>query len=291
MSSLPAKRLVVTADDAGLHRGMTDGVLAAHRRGIVTAVAVASAGADFEGAVERLREAPGLDVGIHWVLVGERPLSPPEAVPSLLGGGGALLPAAKAFTRRYLLGRLRMSEVEREMRLQLERLLATGLPVVHANSHQHLHLLPRVFEIALRICQEHGIPWVRIPAEPAAGLGSPRGIEISVLNALGRRARRRIERTSGLSAPDATVGVLDAGRLHFEQLVRALLQVRGTSELVCHPGLREADLALSYDWDYGWEEETQALCDPRLSPFLREAGIELTSFSRAGGTLSAPSPG
>src|SRR6185436_13645691 len=119
--------------------------------------------------------------------------------------------------------------------------------------------------------------------EPAAGLGSPRGVEISVLNALGRRARRKLERVPHVAAPDATVGVLDAGRLTFERLVRALLQVRGTSELVCHPGLRDADRALSYDWDYGWEGETEALCDPRLPPLLAEAGIELTSFSRLAG--------
>ena len=269
---------------------MTDGVLQAHARGIVTAAAVSPCGAAFEEAVERLREAPGLDVGIHWVLVGERPLSPPEKIPSLLGEGGALLPGARAFARRYLFGGLRWAEVEREMRLQLERLLAAGLPVVHANGHQHLHLLPKVFEIALRLAEEHRVPWVRVPAEPAAGFGSPRGVEISVLNALGRRARRRLARAPGVAAPEATVGVLDAGRLDFERLVRALLQVRGTSELVCHPGLREADLALSYDWDYHWEAETAALCDPRLRPLLAEAGIELTSFSRLGGA-SASLPG
>ena len=43
------------------------------------------------------------------------------------------------------------------------------------------------------------------------------------------------------------------------------------------------DAALSYDWDYGWEGETEALCDPRLPSLLREAGIVLTSFSRLGG--------
>lgn len=261
---------------------MTDGVLSAYACGIVTAVAVAPVGVAYEEAVERLRDAPALDVGVHWVLVGERPLAPPETIPSLLGEGGALLPGARAFARRYLFGGLKLAEVEREMRLQLERLLATGLPVVHANGHQHLHLLPKVFDIALRLAEEHGIPWIRIPSEPAAGFGSPRGVEISVLNALGRRARKRLARVPGIAAPDATVGVLDAGRLEFERLVRALVQVRGTSELVCHPGLREADLALSYDWDYGWEGETAALCDPRLRPLLAEAGIELTSFSRLG---------
>jgi hypothetical protein len=39
-------------------------------------------------------------------------------------------------------------------------------------------------------------------------------------------------------------------------------------------------LAAAYDWDYDWDAETAALCDPRVPGILREAGIELTSFSR-----------
>jgi predicted glycoside hydrolase/deacetylase ChbG (UPF0249 family) len=284
VSAIVTKRLVVTADDAGLHPGMTEGVIAAHTGGIVTAAAVASVGGYFDEAAERLRDHPALDVGIHWVLVGERPLSPAREVPSLLAPSGAFLSSFRAFARRYFLGRVRMAEVEREMRRQLERLLATGLPVVHANGHQHLHVLPRVFEIARRLAEEHAIPWVRIPSEPAASWRSLRGVEIRTLNAFGRAARRQLVRRRTIpacpDAPDVTVGVLDAGRLSFERVVQALVQVRGTAELVCHPGLREADLALAYDWDYGWEGETAALCDPRLPPLLAEMGIELTSFSR-----------
>jgi len=39
------KRLIVTADDVGLHRGMTDGALQAHETGIVTACSVVANGA------------------------------------------------------------------------------------------------------------------------------------------------------------------------------------------------------------------------------------------------------
>lgn len=283
MRAAAPKRLIVTADDAGLHSGMTEGVLAAHSKGIVTAAAVATVGAGFAEAVERLRSRPKLDAGIHWVLVGERPLSPPEEIPSLLGEEGAFLPGFRAFAKRYFLGGVKIAEVERELRRQLERLLAAGLPVLHANGHQHLHVLPRIFEVVLRLAEEHGIPWVRIPKEPAATWRSSRGIEIRALNAFGRGARRRLRRRgaeSRVQSPDQTIGVLDAGNLSFEKLVEALGKVRGTAELVCHPGLREADLAMVYDWDYSWEGETAALCDPRLLKVLQKLGIELTSFSK-----------
>lgn len=276
------KKLIVTADDVGLHPGMTRGALAACDAGIVTAVSVAAVGRAFEPAVELLRDrpAPGRpDVGIHLTLVGERPLSPPERISSLLGRDDVLLSGYPALARRFLAGGLALAEVEAELRLQIERLLATGLPVVHANAHQHLHVLPRIFEIVARLAEEHGIRFLRIPCEPAAGGWSSRAIQLTLLNRLGRRARRRLQ-ASRLSALDRTLGVLDAGHLTVDRLRVALAGAGGTNELVCHPGLGDADLAAAYDWNYDWDAETAALCDPRAPGMLREAGIELTTFSR-----------
>lgn len=273
------KRLVVTADDAGLHPGMTAGSLAAYDAGVVTAVSVSSNGRAFEDAVARLRERPGLDVGAHLTLVGEAPLSPPAEVRSLLGRDGRLLPAWPAFVRGWLLGRIRPDETERELRRQIERLLASGLTVVHLNAHQHLHVLPGLFEIVLRLAEELRIPWMRIPAEPAAALPtSPRAVQIALLNALGRRARRRL-RPEGPRAAGRTIGVLTAGHLTVNALGRSMEQAGDVSELVCHPGLGDPALAREYAWGYAWDAETAALCDPRVPELIRERNIELTSFS------------
>lgn len=264
------KRLIVTADDVGLHPGMTRGALAAHDGGIVTAVSVSPNGRDFEPAVEQLRDRPKLDVGAHLTLVGERPLSDPARIPSLVGADGRLHGKYPAFAARYALGRIRTADLETELRAQVERLLVTGLRVVHLNSHQHLHLLPRVFEVVRKLAEEHGIPAVRVPNEPDAGL-SPRGLQIRALNALGRRAKG--------GQVGRTVGVLAAGHLTAEALRRCLDHVEGTTELVCHPGLGGAELAREYDWGYGWDEETAALRDSALPDLLRDKGISLASFS------------
>ncbi|MBV8546255.1 MAG: ChbG/HpnK family deacetylase [Acidobacteria bacterium] len=52
------RRLIVTADDVGLHPGMTAGAIRAHRDGIVTACSLVANGVAFYDAVERLREVP-----------------------------------------------------------------------------------------------------------------------------------------------------------------------------------------------------------------------------------------
>jgi predicted glycoside hydrolase/deacetylase ChbG (UPF0249 family) len=279
------RRLVVTADDVGLHPGMTLGALKAHDEGIVTACSLVATGSAVDDAIERLRDRPGLDTGVHLTFVGERPLSPPARVPSLVGADGAFLPGFRAFALRYALGRIDPAEIEAELRRQIERLLAAGVRLVHANSHQHLHVLPRIFEIVLRLAEEYRIPWIRIPRDSAASL-SPRGLEIGILNAIGRQARRRLAK-SEIRATDRTVGILAAGRLTPERLARVLEGVEGTTELVCHPGIGDASLEAAYGWRYGWERETAALCDPAVKTALAGRGVEVSGFSGLGEAYKA----
>jgi chitin disaccharide deacetylase len=252
------RQLIVTADDVGLHRGMTEGAIRAHREGIVTACSIVANGVAFDDAVERLRDVPSLETGVHLTLVEERPLTAirfPKKYPS--------------FVPLYLARAISIEAIERELRAQIERVLATGLRVTHLNGHQHLHVLPRIFAVVRRLASEYGIAYVRIVDEgPAPGLSFVRGLSMSMLSALGRRAR-----TAGLTN-DRTVGVGQAG--HLTDIVPLLDAVEGVTELVTHPGVG----VTGYGWGYDWDRETVALCDPRLSAELNARGIELIAPSR-----------
>jgi predicted glycoside hydrolase/deacetylase ChbG (UPF0249 family) len=257
--------LIVTADDVGLHRGMTDGAILAHREGVVTACSVVANGAALEHALEQLREVPGLSAGIHLTLVEERPLA--SGVGSLVGSSGLLHENYLALVPRYLARMLDLDEVTRELRAQIERLLGAGLRLEHANGHQHLHLLPRVFEIVLRLCEEYSIPYVRIVDEKAHS----RRFSMSALSALGRRARR----AATIRTNDRTIGVAEAGQA--ADFIALLDRVDGLTELVTHPGIGDSSLREAYDWGYAWDAETTALCDPRLREAIAARGILLVS--------------
>src|SRR3954462_12100516 len=87
------RRLIVTADDVGLDRGMTEGAIRAHRQGIVTACSVVANGLAFDDAIARLRDVPWLEVGVHLALVEERSLTTGSPMPRnyarwLLSRGG-----------------------------------------------------------------------------------------------------------------------------------------------------------------------------------------------------------
>lgn len=242
------RQLVVTADDAGLDPGMTEGAIRAHGEGIVTACSVVANGAAFDDAAERLRDVPTLEVGVHLTLVEERALTT-----------GAVMP--KNYVA-FLLSRRRV-DVERELRAQIERVLGRGLRVTHLDGHQHLHLLPGIHAIVLRLAAEYGIGFVRVVNDHGGQVGIARRVALAGLRALGDRSRR-------------TIGVAEAGHLTADRIVALLDHVDGVTELVTHPGIG----VTSYPhWNYSWDEETRALCDPRVREAVASRGIELVAPS------------
>ena len=85
------KKLIINADDLGLSRGITDGILVAHQEGVLTSASLMVNQPATEYAVKRLESAPKLDVGIHLNLCQGFPVLPPEQVPSLVGTDGRFL--------------------------------------------------------------------------------------------------------------------------------------------------------------------------------------------------------
>jgi predicted glycoside hydrolase/deacetylase ChbG (UPF0249 family) len=267
----PRKHLIVTADDVGLHRGMTDGALRAHENGIVTACSIVANGSAFDHAVERLRDFPNLATGIHLTLVEERPLA--DDVESLVGVNGLFHENYFDFVPRYYARRIRIDEVERELRAQIEHVIDAGIAIRHANGHQHLHLLPRIFEVVQRLAVEYSIPYLRIVDERPHARGL-RALSMRALTRFGRSARAH----SSTATNDRSLGVTIAGAVNdASDLIARLDDVDGLTELVCHPGIGEAELHEAYDWGYTWEAETNALCDPLLREAIAERGIELVT--------------
>ncbi len=254
---------------------MTLGAVRAHREGVVTACSIVANGRDFAHAVSLVRELPELDVGVHFTLVGERPLSPPDSVRSLVKADGGFVGGYKAFAARYFGGRLRLDDVERELRAQAQRVVAAGLRPVHANGHQHLHVLPGIFDVVLRLAGEFGLRFIRIPSEPAPLPLSVRAVALRGLNSLAGRARARLRSVPDLRASDRTLGVRDAGHLRWDRLALRLPELSGVVELVAHPGVGDDAIARDYGWGFEWDAETANLCDPRLRAAIGEAGIRL----------------
>jgi predicted glycoside hydrolase/deacetylase ChbG (UPF0249 family) len=260
------RRLVVNADDLGLHPRIDEGIVEARRRGILTSASVLATGRTAREAV-RAAQAAGLRVGVHLCLVTAlRPALPASEVPSL-APGGVFRPSWSALVKDWALGRVRMSEAREELREQVRRARELGAEVDHLDAHQHVHALPGLAGLVRELADEERLP-VRWPVERPR----PASVKGALLSALALAARRpaRVLELVGLSAS----GALDE---------RALLGVldalpEGDFELLCHPGFEPGVVVEDPAWRYGWELELAALVSDAVRRRVEERGIELTTY-------------
>ena len=82
------RRLIVTADDFGLTHGISEAIVLAYRRGIVTTTSLMVNGPAFESAVALARQQPDLNLGLHLNLTQGRSICDPAVIPSLAGSNG-----------------------------------------------------------------------------------------------------------------------------------------------------------------------------------------------------------
>ena len=142
---MPGFQLIVNADDFGFTRGVNEGIVEAHRHGILTATTLMAGGAAFDHAVESARATPSLDVGVHLVLWEATGL--PQRLP--------------AFVFRALT--MSSAAIERLFSAQVERVMQAGIAPSHLDTHKHTHTLPHVMRAVARTARRFGITWVRRP--------------------------------------------------------------------------------------------------------------------------------
>jgi predicted glycoside hydrolase/deacetylase ChbG (UPF0249 family) len=254
--------VIVNADDFNLTEGVSRGILAAHRGGIVTSTTVMVNLPGLEKSRDLARECPRLGLGLHLNLTFGPPLLPPDRVPSLVDVGG-----------RFIRDHARLgeagdpSEVRAEWALQAERFIDVfrGRPT-HLDTHHHVHRHPRIFEVALELAERLDLP----------------------LRALTPEMSERI-RGHRLPAVDRTVG--DAGPEAFWQSARLVDFFRslsgGVTELMCHPGYADDALSVS-SYRAQREVELHALCDPRVKDALAAAGVRCIAYGELAAVLEGP---
>lgn len=253
------KLLIVNADDFGFTADVNQGIVRAHREGILTAATLMANGRAFADAVRLAKETPTLDIGCHLVLVGDPPY--PRTVAQLVVA--------------VTLGRIRIYD---ELAAQVRRIQEAGIAPTHLDTHKHTHLLPQVLDAVTRIAEEFRIPWVRrpfdFPSRPGGAGWKNRMMRLRAA-AFRRAFARRGCRSTDWFAGFGLTGDYDARTL--AALIRALPE--GSTEFMCHPGvcgagLRDAPTRLKESR----ERELQALISPEVRAAVREAGVRLVTY-------------
>lgn len=245
------RRLIVNADDFGLTAGVSRGILAARRDGIVTSTTLL-VGRPVDRGLIRDLQASGLGVGLHVNLTLGGPLARPARVPSLVDGEGRFVRDA-----REVAARARPDEVRIEVGNQIDAFRALmGRMPTHLDSHHHVARHSPVREVVLDFARALTLP-VRSEDDEV------------------RAEARRL----GLRTPDHFMG--ESGPEPWWSAERVLDHLRalpaGAAEFMTHPGHFDDDLGYSR---YGPQREIElaGLTDPRARDLLAREGIELIDF-------------
>jgi predicted glycoside hydrolase/deacetylase ChbG (UPF0249 family) len=268
----PTRLLIVNGDDFGFTPDVNQGIVDAHREGILTATTMMANGDAFDDALRLARQTPTLDIGCHLVLI-----------------GGSSLVTGKAYPRTVaqLLWALARRELNpyRELATQVRRIRDAGLEPSHLDTHKHTHLAPPVLDALVRISEESGIRWVRRPFDcPVGGLkGIVPAATAATSRALGllRGRFRRVLARHGCRSTDYFAGFQITGHYRTGELVKLLEALpEGSTELMCHPGhcgpaLRAAPTRLKESR----ERELAALVSAEARAAVERIGIQLVRFA------------
>jgi predicted glycoside hydrolase/deacetylase ChbG (UPF0249 family) len=273
------KRLIVNADDLGMCDAVDEGIIKAHREGIVSSATLLACGESAAHAAALALENPGLGVGVHLCLTRLKPLSGPAQIPTIAKRG--VLPSGPLRLMAGLIyGSVDRADIAVELRAQIQKAIELGIRPTHLDGHQHMHVMPGIFPVVARLAKEFDIPVIRFPVGPWLGVkGAFSNVEKFMLELLANTQETRIN-GYGFRRPDRFYGLGLTGRLDAASVLGIIRRLPdGTSELMCHPGLRDDEAAKRLGWGDGWEAELAAVSDPRLKDALSDAGVELSGYN------------
>lgn len=268
--------LIVNADDYGYFRCVSQGILKAAEQGIVTATGVLANMPDFDEHAAWLRDFGNLDVGVHLNLTAGEPLT--DTMSTKLARWGGRFAGKFRMAMAVLARGINADDVRREWRTQIERCCAARLQPVFLNSHEHIHMLPALFPVASTLAHDYGIPHLRFPSSRIGRITSatslPRAVVMQALGALNRRH---------VGAPPLRfLGMEASGKLASSYLERVVPQLRAREvyELMCHPGLFDAnevrDVRLTAYHD--WQGELRTLTSPATRELLERHHIHVIGY-------------
>ena len=260
--------MIFHCDDMGFTRSVTRRLLDLWGAGVISSFSVLPNGDALDDVSrgffnEKDREAR---IAVHLNLFEGRPLSSPESLPLLTDCEGHLNCGFFKLLRVWVVSpheRERLLEqVETEWRAQITKVKEVCAPrnISAVDGHVHIHMLPFLFPIALRLAQEFGIPEIRVSREifhistklkDSISLDfCTNTIKHAVLRFCSHSAFRIVSQAE-MNCPESLVGILYSGNMTCASAKAGIAAAQRKSlksvEIVFHAG--RASMEESCRWN------------------------------------------
>ena len=155
------KLLVVHLDDVGMCHGANKAFIDLCGIGFINCGSLMPPCPWSSETLEICKSRKDLDIGIHLTLTSEynfykwRPISGPNTNTGLVDSNGFFWSTVPQVEKNASL-----ESVEKELRLQIESIIKSGINISHIDCHMATALAPKFQDIYLKLCKEFKIPGI-----------------------------------------------------------------------------------------------------------------------------------
>ena len=262
-----ARLLILHADDLGVAHSENAASFDALDKGAINSASVMMPTPWVTEVTEYMRAHPNADIGLHLTFTSEWKtyrwggLAPRDQVPSLYDADGTFPQLTKTFVDRA-----KVSEVEKELRAQVELAYAIGMRPTHLDSHMTaLFTTPELFRMYVGVAREYKLPFTFYGTQTPA---------------------IRASLTENDIVPSAVIMAEEAGSR--EQWMRfyvdAIRNLKpGLSEILVHLGYDDAELravTAGYDvFEAKWRQrDYDVMTSPEFQQALKDNGVVLVTW-------------
>ena len=147
------KNLIINADDFGLTKDISDAIIYVFKIGNLSSTTLMTNMPSSSYAIKLAKENPKLGVGLHFnISEGKSSLG----VSSLTNSKGFFLDKI-SLNMKILFNKVNMNDIKDELNIQYDYLTNAGISPTHLDSHQHIHMNPKVFKIVANFAKEKDI--------------------------------------------------------------------------------------------------------------------------------------
>jgi len=272
------KQIIINADDFGFSAGINKGIIQSYKKGLTTSTSIVCNTANFEKSARALKKLGDIGKGIHLNISLGKPVLNQKDIGSLVNKNGCFEKNAYKLILNIILARVSKEHIKDEFEAQINKVLAKFGSISHIDCHEHIHALPLVYPIVLKLARKYHIPFVRIPKQnllinPLNNLVEKKVLYgWSLIDSLyGKNDyRTKIRNFYGVYNGGLNVSLLGDIINHFRE---------GVGEIVCHPAYPDAFIRAN--WAKLEKEklnDLNTLVNPLSKRIMKENGVKLIRF-------------
>lgn len=247
-------RLIVNADDFGLTLGVSEGIIKGIKEGIVTDTTVMVNMESFEESIKLLKENNISEAGLHLNLTCGKSIVNKEEVSTIVDENGYFFRKPNLFRDD-----MKIEEIEKELRAQIEKFKSSGLRLNHIDAHHHFYIFfDDILDLAIKLAKEEGVP-MRCPSE---------------------EKRNKVIK-EGVICPDYFEKTFFDDIISEEYLIERLDYLKDEYDVVefmVHPAIVDEELKELSSYTYLREKELEILTSNKIKNYLKENNILKCSY-------------